>query len=86
MLMKRNIKSSNSRSNDKENKNKSCFCCVNNRTAIDYKDVGVLRRFVSSYMKIAPRRRSGLCAKHQRQVANAIKRARELSLMPYLPK
>lgn len=51
---------------------------------VDYKDIGNLRRFVSSYMKIAPRRRSGLCAKHQRQAANAIKRARQASLMPFL--
>ncbi len=65
---------------------KSCFYCVNNKTAIDYKDVVNMRRFVSSYMKIAPQRRSGLCAKHQRQVANAIKRARQASLMPYQPK
>lgn len=65
---------------------KSCFYCVNNKTAIDYKDVGNLRRFVSSYMKIAPQRRSGLCAKHQRQVANAIKRARQASLMAFMPK
>lgn len=48
---------------------------------MDYKDVGNLRRFVSSYLKIAPRRRSGLCAKHQRQVANAIKRARQAALI-----
>lgn len=65
-------------------KNKECFYCKNNRVAVDYKDAVNLRRFVSSYMKIAPRRRSGLCAKHQRQVANAIKRARQAALMPYL--
>lgn len=68
------------------NKSKSCFYCTNNRLIVDYKDVGALRRFVSSYMKIAPRRRSGLCAKHQRQVGSAIKRARQASLMPYMPK
>ncbi|MFA5061597.1 MAG: 30S ribosomal protein S18 [Patescibacteria group bacterium] len=62
---------------------KQCYYCVNNKLVIDYKDVNTLRRFVSSYMKIAPRRRSGLCAKHQRQVANAIKRARQASLIPY---
>lgn len=65
---------------------KSCFYCVNNKLTIDYKDVENMRRFVSSYMKIAPQRRSGLCAKHQRRVANAIKRGRQASLMPYLPK
>jgi small subunit ribosomal protein S18 len=65
---------------------KSCMYCANNRMAVDFKDIGNLRRFVSSYMKIAPRRRSGLCAKHQRQVANAIKRARQASLMSFMPK
>lgn len=68
------------------NKEKKCFYCTNNKLAVDYKDAANLRRFVSSYMKIAPRRRSGLCARHQRQVANAIKRARQAALMPYLPK
>ncbi|MFA6486064.1 MAG: 30S ribosomal protein S18 [Candidatus Magasanikbacteria bacterium] len=65
---------------------KTCYYCTNNRLIVDYKDVAALRRFVSSYMKIAPRRRSGLCAKHQRQVATAIKRARQASLMAYLSK
>ncbi|HNU96012.1 MAG TPA: 30S ribosomal protein S18 [Candidatus Magasanikbacteria bacterium] len=67
-------------------KTKGCFYCTNNKMVVDYKDVGSLRKFVSSYMKIAPRRRSGLCAKHQRQVANAIKRARQASLMAFLSK
>jgi small subunit ribosomal protein S18 len=65
---------------------KPCLYCANQKIAVDYKDVATLRKFVSSYMKIAPRRRSGLCAKHQRQVANAIKRARQASLMPFMPK
>ncbi len=64
-------------------KDKACYYCVNNKLVVDYKDTATLRRFVSSYMKIAPRRRSGLCAKHQRQVATAIKRARQASLMAY---
>ncbi len=51
---------------------------------VDYKDIGSLRRFVSSHMKIAPRRRSGLCAAHQRQVAQSIKRARQAALMAYV--
>lgn len=62
---------------------KQCFFCANKVEAIDYKDVPTLRRYVSSYMKIAPRRRSGLCAKHQRMLSKAIKRARHASLMPY---
>lgn len=63
---------------------KECHYCTNNKLIVDYKDIGILRRFVSSYMKIAPRRRSGLCAIHQRQVAHAIKRARQSSLMGYM--
>lgn len=66
-----------------QNKNKACYYCVNNKLIVDYKDIGTLRRFVSSYMKIAPRRRSGLCAKHQRQVAREIKKARQAALMSY---
>lgn len=68
----------------KQEKIKTCLYCNDNRLIVDYKDIGTLRRFVSSYMKIAPRRRSGLCAKHQRQVAGAIKRARQNALMAYI--
>lgn len=70
----------------KTNEEKQCFYCANPDVVIDYKDAATLRRFVSSYMKIAPRRRSGLCAAHQRKVANAIKRARQAGLMAYIPK
>ena len=59
-----------------------CHFCVNNVMEIDYKDP-ILRRFLSSYHKIVPRRRSGVCAKHQRKLATAIKRARVLALLPY---
>lgn len=72
--------------NTTEQKTKACFYCTHHEIMVDYKDVGTLRRFISSYMKIAPRRRSGLCAKHQRQVANAVKRARQAALIPYLAK
>lgn len=72
--------------NNKKNEDKSCYYCTNNKLLVDYKDILTLRRFVSSYMKIAPRRRSGLCAAHQRLVAKAIKRARQASLMPFIPK
>lgn len=76
----------NYNSNKKPMAPKKCNYCTNNKLVVDYKDVGALRRFVSSYMKIAPRRRSGLCAHHQRQVANAIKRARQAALMPFVAK
>lgn len=69
---------------EQQQKEKACYFCVNNKLVVDYKDFNTLRRFVSSYMKIAPQRRSGLCAKHQRQVATAVKRARQASLMPYM--
>lgn len=65
---------------------KQCYYCVNNKKLIDYKDVQTLRRFVSSYMKIAPRRRSGLCALHQRKVSRAIKQARIAGLLAFVPK
>jgi len=65
---------------------RQCYYCVTSIPEIDYKDVEVLKRFVSSYMKIAPRRRSGLCALHQRKVAKAIKQSRGASLMAVVPK
>ena len=51
---------------------------------IDYKDVARLRRFTSERGKILPRRMTGTCAKHQRQLSTAIKRARTIALMPYV--
>jgi small subunit ribosomal protein S18 len=70
--------------NTKENKVRTCRFCVDKKLVIDYKDIGMLGRFISSYKKIAPRRRSGLCAKHQRQISTAIKRARQNALLPYV--
>ncbi|MBI2055585.1 MAG: 30S ribosomal protein S18 [Candidatus Sungbacteria bacterium] len=62
---------------------KQCFFCTSSHKVVDYKDAETLRRFMSSQMKIMPRRRSSLCATHQRALARAIKRSRELSLVPY---
>jgi small subunit ribosomal protein S18 len=59
---------------------------VNQIDVIDYKDTTLLRRYTSSYAKIVPRRRSGVCAWHQRKLANAIKKARVLALMPFVIK
>ena len=59
------------------------FCVDKNCTAIDYKDYGKLRRFISERAKILPRRITGTCAEHQRQLTRAIKRARYLALLPY---
>ena len=64
-------------------KRKVCSFCTEKSTHIDYKDTGRLRRFVTERGKILPRRVSGNCARHQRVLAVAIKRARELALLPY---
>ena len=62
---------------------KVCSFCVDKVEHIDYKDVAKLRRFVTERGKILPRRISGNCAKHQRQVTAAIKRARNIALLPF---
>ncbi len=62
---------------------RACGFCIKNVSEIDYKDTGTLRRYISSYGKIVPRRRSGVCALHQRKLARAIKRARILALLPF---
>ena len=62
---------------------KVCSFCVDKVDHIDYKDVAKLRRFVTERGKILPRRVSGNCAKHQRQVTVAIKRARNIALLPF---
>ena len=61
---------------------KVCSFCVDKVDHIDYKDAGKLRRFITERGKILPRRISGNCAKHQRQVTLAIKRARNIALLP----
>ena len=63
-------------------KRKFCSFCSDKAEAIDYKDPSKLRRYVSDRGKIEPRRRTGTCAKHQRVLAVAIKRARHLALLP----
>ena len=62
---------------------KVCSFCVDKVEHIDYTDVAKLRRFVTERGKILPRRISGNCAKHQRQVTVAIKRARNIALLPF---
>ncbi len=61
-----------------------CFFCSQNIMNIDYKEVELLRRFVSSQAKIIDPRHTGICAKHQRKLAEAIKRARFMGLLPYV--
>lgn len=67
----------------RRSKRKSCAFCVDKVDYIDYKDVAKLRRYVTERAKILPRRISGCCAKHQRQLTVAIKRARYIALLPY---
>src|SRR5438876_12314108 len=62
---------------------KVCQFCVDKVKEVDYKDLGRLRRFLSERGKIEPRRKTGTCAKHQRWLTTALKRARELALLPY---
>ncbi len=64
-------------------KEKQCYFCANNINEIDYKDAENLRHFISSYMKILPRKRTGVCSWHQRKLALAIKRARVMALLPF---
>lgn len=61
-----------------------CVFCEEKQNTMDYKDVNKLRRFVSERGKILPRRISGNCAKHQRAITVAVKKARHVSLMPYV--
>ena len=67
----------------RKGRKKVCVFCVEKVDEIDYKDVTRLKRFVSERSKILPRRVTGTCAKHQRELTPAIKRARHLALLPY---
>lgn len=62
---------------------KQCFICQKGIKEIDYQDIKLLRRFITPQAKIASRRRTGACAKHQRRLAKAIKRARIMGLLPF---
>jgi len=67
----------------KKQKKKFCIFCKDHVKYVDYKDVMLLRKFVSDRGKIRARRVSGNCAQHQRDVATAVKNAREMALLPY---
>jgi small subunit ribosomal protein S18 len=60
-----------------------CIMCADKIKVVDYKNVGFLRRFISDRGRIETRRKTSACAKHQRALSNAIKRARHLALLPY---
>lgn len=63
---------------------KQCFFCSQNLKEIDYKETDTLRRFVSGQAKIVDPQHTGICAKHQRKLAEAVKRARFMALLPYV--
>jgi len=67
----------------RKGRRKVCAFCVDHIENIDYKDVARLRRFMSERAKILPRRVTGTCAHHQRQLTVAIKRARQIALLPF---
>ena len=65
-------------------KKKSCSFCTDKVEYIDYKDVAKLRKYLTESGKILPRRMTGVCARHQRELAVAVKRARQMALIPYV--
>ena len=67
-------------------KDKQCHFCVNNLKEVDYKDTRTLQRFINTYKKILPKKRTGTCSWHQRKLATAIKRSRTMALLPYTNK
>ncbi len=71
------------RQNNRKRK-KVCQFCAEKIEHIDYKDTARLRKYISERSKILPRRITGTCAKHQRQVTIAVKRARQIALLPYV--
>ena len=72
------------RGGPRKGRRKVCAFCVDKIQEIDYKDVPRIRRYLSDRGKIVPRRVTGTCARHQRQLTTAIKRARHLALLPYV--
>lgn len=73
----------NNRKRKPFHRRKVCRFCADHQSHIDYKDIKVLRNFVTERGKLIPRRISGNCAKHQRMMTTAVKRARDMALMPY---
>ena len=93
MSDKKGTKKFNNRNNNNDDdampkqrkiKKKVCAFCADKALVIDYKDADKLKRFISEKGKILPRRVTGLCAKHQREVTLAIKRARQIALLPFV--
>ena len=76
--------SRDNRNNKNRKRKKVCQFCADKSEYIDYKDTAKLRRFLSERGKILPRRTTGTCAAHQRELTEAIKRARQIALLPYV--
>ena len=72
------------RSTKPRKRRKVCQFCVDKMTHVDYKDTARLRKYLSERGKILPRRTTGTCAQHQRNLTEAIKRARHIALLPYV--
>ena len=70
--------------NNQIEEKKTCYFCENGIKDVDYKDIRTLRNFINTYKKIYPRKKTGLCSKHQRKLALAVKNARVMSLLPYI--
>ena len=68
----------------KPSRRKICNFCAEKSEYIDYKDVAKLKKYLAESGKILPRRMTGVCARHQRELAVAIKRARQMALLPYV--
>ena len=68
----------------RKGRKKVCMFCVDRVETIDYKDIARLRKFISERAKILSRRTTGTCARHQRELTTAIKRARQIALLPYI--
>jgi len=63
-----------------------CYFCQKNINEVDYKNTDMLSKYISGFYKIKPRKKTNLCAHHQKKIAVAIKRARQMGLLPYTPR
>lgn len=74
----------NGQSRGRYRRRRMCNFCLEKVDIIDYKDADMLRRYITEHGRIRPRRQTGTCARHQRALARAIKRARHLALLPFV--
>lgn len=80
----RDRRPSKGRDRDRRGKKKFCQFCADKASYVDYKDIALLRKYMSDRGKIRARRVTGNCTQHQRMVATAVKNAREMALLPYV--